>query len=126
MRGKRKRNPNRNMKPYNLDSRFEDFAASIVVIFMQPPKSFAADYLAKQLIRSACSSALNFGEFEGAGSDRDRANKLRITLKELRESIRNMNIQVKAGLIEANAVTLLRKENDELIRIVVTLLKKYK
>ncbi len=71
------------MKSYNLDSRFEDFAASVVVIFKETPKSFAADYLAKQLIRYACSSALNFGEFEGAGSDKDKANKLRITLKEL-------------------------------------------
>lgn len=113
------------MKSYNLDSRFEDFAASIVVIFIKPPKSFAADYLAKQLIRSACSSALNFGEFEGAGSDKDRANKLRITLKELRESIRNMNIQIKAGLIEINEVSAVRNENEELIRIVVSLLKKY-
>lgn len=79
----------------------------------------------KQLIRFACSSALNFGEFEGAGSDKDRANKLRITLKELRESFRNLNIQVKANLIEANNVVAIKNENDELIRIVVTLLKKY-
>ncbi len=113
------------MKSYNLDSRFEDFAASVVVIFMLPPKSFAADYLAKQLIRSACSSALNFGEFEGAGSDRDRANKLRITLKELRESLRNINIQIKANLIDFNNIATIRTENEELIRIVVSLLKKY-
>jgi four helix bundle protein len=113
------------MKNYNLDSRFEDFAASVVVLFMSPPKSFAEDYLAKQLIRSACSSALNFGEFEGAGSDKDRANKLRITLKELRESIRNINIQIKAKLIYAHNISAVRTENDELIRIVVTLLKKY-
>lgn len=113
------------MKNYNLDSRFEDFAASVVVVFKSPPKSFAADYLTKQLIRSACSSALNFGEFEGAGSDRDRANKLRITLKELRESLRNINIQIKANLIESESIGAIKKENDELIRIVVSLLKKY-
>lgn len=113
------------MKSYNLDNRFEDFAASIVVIFKMPPKSFAADYLAKQLIRSACSSALNFGEFEGAGSDKDRANKLRITLKELRESLRNINIQVKANLIDSSNIAAIRNENDELIRIVVSLLKNY-
>lgn len=100
------------MKSYNLDNRFEDFAASIVVIFKMPPKSFAADYLAKQLIRSAC-------------SDKDRANKLRITLKELRESLRNINIQVKANLIDSNSIAAIRNENDELIRIVVSLLKKY-
>ncbi len=113
------------MKSYNLDNRFEDFAASIVVIFTMPPKSFAADYLTKQLIRSSCSSALNFGEFEGAGSDKDRANKLRITLKELRESLRNINIQIKANLIDSNNSAAIRNENEELIRIVVSLLKKY-
>lgn len=73
------------MNKYNLDSRFEDFAASIILAFKVQPNSFAADYMVKQLIRSACSSALNFGEFEGARSDRDKANKLRICLKELRE-----------------------------------------
>lgn len=113
------------MKSYNLDSRFENFAASVIVIFIKPPTSFAADYLAKQLIRSACSSALNFGEFEGAGSDKNRANKLRKTLKELRESHRNINIQIKASLIEAEDVLSVRIEDDELIRIIVSLLKKY-
>lgn len=113
------------MKNYNLDSRFEDFAASVIVLFRNPTKSFAEDYLTKQLIRSACSTALNFGEFEGAGSDKDRANKLRITLKELRESIRNINIQIKAKLIDTNNISAIRTENDELIRIVVSLLKKY-
>jgi len=113
------------MKNYNLDSRFEDFAASVVIIYKSLPQSFVADYLTKQLIRSACSSALNFGEFEGAGSDKDRANKLRITLKELRESLRNINIQIKANLIESENIDAIRKENDELIRIVASLLKKY-
>lgn len=49
------------MREYNLDSRFEDFAASVIVMFSEQPTSYAADYLTKQLIRSACSAALNFG-----------------------------------------------------------------
>ena len=114
------------MKKYDLDGRFEDFAASIIILFDRPPTPFSADYLAKQLIRSACSSALNFGEFAGAGSDKDRANKLRLSLKELRESLRNLNIQVKANILKSDEIKLLIKENDELIRIVVTLLKNYK
>ncbi|MDX1463958.1 MAG: four helix bundle protein [Marinirhabdus sp.] len=114
------------MKKYDLDGRFEDFAASVIILFDRPPASFSADYLAKKLIRSACSSALNFGEFAGAGSDKDRANKLRLSLKELRESLRNLNIQVKANILKSDEIKLLIKENDELIRIVVTLLKNYK
>lgn len=113
------------MRKYNLDSRFEDFAASVIIMFPEQPTSFAADYLTKQLIRSACSAALNFGEFEGAGTNKDRVNKLRITLKELRESLRNMNIQIKANLVDSNDIKTVRSENDELIRIVVSLIKKF-
>ena len=113
------------MKKYGLDSRFEDFAASVIIVFQKQPKTFAGDYLAKQLIRSACSSALNFGEFEGARSDKDKANKLRVALKELRESLRNLNIQLKSKILELKEIESIRQENDEFIRILVTLLKKY-
>lgn len=97
---------------FDLSIRLEDFAASVVGVFNSPPKSFAADYLAKQLIRSACSSALNFGEFEGAGTDRDKINKLRICLKEWRESMRNLNIQSKAKLFSDEDLESLKDEND--------------
>ena len=113
------------MSKFNLDSRFENFTASVVVLFDKKPMSYAGDYLAKQLIRSACSAALNFGEFEGAGTNKDRVNKLRISLKELRESLRNLNIQKKSNLLTLDEVQGIVKENDELIRIVVTLIKKY-
>ena len=110
-------------KKYDLDSRLEDYAASVILVYDKSPKTFASDYLAKQLIRSVCSSALNFGEAMGAGSTKDKANKLRICLKELRESLRNLNIQRKAKLYSENELLPLIKENDELIRIIVTLLK---
>ncbi|TXD85393.1 four helix bundle protein [Subsaximicrobium wynnwilliamsii] len=113
------------MKQFDLDDRLEDFAASIIRFYSNNPKTFAADYLAKQLIRSSCSAALNFGEFLGAASDKDKANKLRIVLKELRESIRNINIQTKALIYKKEDLESLNKENDELIRIIVTILKRY-
>ena len=85
-------------KKFDLTERLEDFAASIILLYNKKPMSYAGDYLAKQLIRSSCSSALNYGEVLGAGTDRDKINKLRICLKELRESLRNLNIQSKADL----------------------------
>lgn len=111
------------MKKYDLDSRLEDYAAAIIIMYGKPPQTFASDYLAKQLIRSSCSAALNFGEAMGAGTDRDKTNKLRICLKELRESIRNLNIQTKANLYTEEVMKPLKIENDELIRIIVTLIK---
>lgn len=108
---------------FDLSERLEDFAAHIILIFDKKPNSFAGEYLAKQLIRSACSSALNYGEALGAGTDKDKINKLRICLKELRECLRNLNIQTKARIISENDVKDLRNENDQLIRIIVTRIK---
>ena len=81
---------------FDLSERLEDFAAAIILLYNKKPMSYAGDYLAKQLIRSSCSSALNYGEVLGAGTNKDKINKLRICLKELRESLRNLNIQTKA------------------------------
>ncbi len=87
--------------------------------------SYAGDYLAKQLIRSSCSLALNYREL-GAGTDKDKINKLRISLKELRESQRNLNIQSKAKLFSEESLLKLKDENDQLIRIMVTRIKNIK
>lgn len=110
-------------KKFNLTERLEDFAADIIVLYDKKPLSYAGDYLAKQLIRSSCSSALNYGEVLGAGTDRDKINKLRICLKELRESLRNLNIQTKAKLFSEESLIDLKDENDQLIRIIVTRIK---
>ena len=53
----------------------------------------------------------------------DKINKLRICLKELRESLTNLNIQTKAKLISEESIRELKDENDQLIRIIVTRIK---
>ena len=108
---------------FDLSERLEDFPARVILLYDKKPLSYAGDYLAKQLIRSSCSSALNYGEVLGAGTDRDKINKLRICLKELRESLRNLNIQTKAKLFSEDDLKDLKDENDQLIRIIVTRIK---
>ncbi|WP_040281187.1 four helix bundle protein [Psychroserpens damuponensis] len=108
---------------FDLTERLEDFAAAIIILYDKKPLSYAGDYLAKQLIRSSCSSALNYGEALVAGTSKDKINKLRISLKELRESQRNLNIQSKAQLFSEESLSNLKDENDQLIRIMVTRIK---
>mgnify|MGYP000728266848 CR=1 FL=1 len=110
-------------RKFDLTGRLEDFAASVIILYDKQPLSYAGDYLAKQLIRSSCSSALNYGEVLGAGTNKDKINKLRICLKELRESLRNLNIQTKAKLFSEESLKDLKDENDQLIRIIVTRIK---
>lgn len=58
-------------KRFDLTERLENFAVSIILLYERKPLTYAGDYLAKQLIRSACSAALNYGEVLGAGTDKD-------------------------------------------------------
>lgn len=106
---------------YDLEDRLVSFAVAIILICKDLKSSFAAEHLAKQLIRSATSAALNYGEAQSAQSPRDFSHKMRICLKELRETRVNLKIQKETQLIKNSAgLEDLLKENNELIAIFVS------
>jgi len=112
------------MKPNQLEERLIQFAIDVILLCKKIDKSFASEHLAKQLIRSITSSALNYGEARSGESTRDFLHKMKICLKELRESKINMKIQKGARLItDVNLLDKLIKENDELISIFVASIK---
>ncbi|MDC8003299.1 four helix bundle protein [Aureisphaera galaxeae] len=59
------------MKANNLEDRLIQFAIDVISVCKSLDNSFAAEHLAKQLIRSATSSALNYGEARSGESTRD-------------------------------------------------------
>ena len=112
------------MRPIQLEDRLIQFAVDVILLCKKIDKSFASEHLAKQLIRSTTSSALNYGEARSGESTRDFLHKMKICLKELRESMINMKIQKGARLItDVNLLDKLIKENDELISIFVASIK---
>lgn len=112
------------MKPNQLEERLIQFSIDIILLCKKIDKSFASEHLAKQLIRSATSSALNYGEARSGESTRDFLHKMKICLKELRESLINIRIQKGAGLItDVELLEKLLNENDELISIFVVSIK---
>jgi four helix bundle protein len=112
------------MKPNQLEERLIQFAVNIILVCKKSDKCFASEHLVKQLIRSATSSALNYGEARSGESTKDFFHKMKICLKELRESLVNMKIQKEAGLIaDIDFANKLLKENDELISIFVASIK---
>lgn len=50
------------MKPNQLEERLIQFAIDVILICKKIDNSFALEHLTKQLIRSATSAALNYGE----------------------------------------------------------------
>ncbi|PQJ32110.1 four helix bundle protein [Nonlabens arenilitoris] len=111
-------------KPYDLEDRLISFAADVIVVFDKPAKTYASKYYAEQLIRSSGSVSLNFSEFAGAGTEKDKINKLRISLKEIKECNNNLKIQLKAGLSNKDQLTKLQDEAEQIIRILVAIINK--
>ena len=102
----------------DLEDRLLDFAVNIVELIESFPTTRAGNHIAGQLLRCGTSPLSNHGEVEAAESRRDFVHKLRIRLKELRETRRWLRL---AGRLKklGPLVTLLSclNELDELIRI---------
>jgi four helix bundle protein len=105
---------------YDLEDRLLEFAANIVEFTESLPNTRAGNHVAGQLLRCRTSSLSNHGEVEAAESRRDFLHKLRICLKELRETKRWLRLVGRVNKLgsPANFVTCLN-EVEELIRIFV-------
>ncbi|MBL4604351.1 MAG: four helix bundle protein [Flavobacteriaceae bacterium] len=111
-------------KIYNLQEWLVTFSALVISNIDMLKKNFATYHLSKQLIRSVTSSALNYGEAQGAESKKDFIHKMKICLKELRESQVNLQILEKSNLVKSKeAFELIIKENNELVAIFATSIK---
>ena len=107
-------------RKYDLEDRLLEYAAAILRLCDRIPRSVAGAYVAGQLVRSGVSPLYNHGEAESAESSRDFVHKLKICLKELRESFRALRLMRLSGLInDPDAIDPLLAETDELIRIFV-------
>jgi four helix bundle protein len=106
---------------FDLEERLLKFAAAVIDISESLPKTRAGNHVAGQLLRSGTSPYSNHGEAESAESPDDFIHKLKVCLKELRETRRWLRlIALKKWLGGENQ--LLRfglGESDELIRIFV-------
>ncbi len=79
---------------------------------------YAAKHLYAQVVRSATSAALNYGEAQMAETRKDFIHKLGIVVKELKETEVNLDIISESRLYKnENLLNLTTKECKELIAI---------
>jgi four helix bundle protein len=105
---------------YDLEDRLLEFAAKIVELTESLPNTRAGNHIAGQLLRCGTSSLSNHGEVEAAESRRDFLHKLRICLKELRETKRWLRLLGRLNNVRAIAnFNCCLNEVEELIRIFV-------
>ena len=105
---------------YNLEDRLIAFAVMILKFSEMLPKNIVGNHLARQLVKSGTSPALNYGEAQGSESRKDFIHKMKIALKELRETLVCLKIIKQSGIPKSiNLLTQALNENNELISIFV-------
>lgn len=82
--------------------------------------------LAKQLIRSGTSIGANVEEAQSGQSKRDFIHKLEIALKEARETLYWLRLLIASEILPESRLNPLIQENDELIKILATIILKSK
>ena len=107
------------MKAIELESRLINFACRVMEMAEKLPETYGARHLASQIIRSATSPALNYGEVQSAESRDDFIHKMKICQKELRETFVCLKLIEKRGWFAEGKLTALLNESNELISIFV-------
>ena len=103
-------------KDYDLEDRLIEFAVRIIQLAESLPSTRAGRHISGQILRSGTSPAPNYGEAQAAESRSDFIHKMKVCLKELRETKVWLKMIVRANLIRSDILDIM-EENDELISI---------
>lgn len=108
------------MKKFDLEERLINFSVLIIEIVEELPNNKVGNHLAGQLVRSGPSVSLNYGEVQSGESRKDFIHKMKVVLKELRETLICLKIIQRAGLFKKETkMNQAQDENNELISIFV-------
>ena len=103
---------------FDLEERLLEFSARIIRLTENMTRSDAGRHVANQVFRSGTSPYANHGEAEDAESPEDFIHKLKVCLKELRETWRWLRLIRRVPLVKKpNLLDPLIDEADQLIRI---------
>ena len=106
---------------YDLEDRLIDFGVSIIRIAASLPNTRAGNHIAGQIFRSGTSPAPNYGEAQSAESHADFVHKLKVCLKELRETRVWLKMILRAGMAKSrNDAETALDECNQLIAIFVS------
>jgi four helix bundle protein len=105
-------------RKFDLQDRMIDFAVRIIKLAEALPETKAGQHVGFQILKSGTSPAPNYGEAQSAESRADFVHKLKIALKELRETEVWLKVIMRAEMVQpVDRLQPLLKEADELISI---------
>lgn len=104
---------------YDIEDRLIKFSSQVIDIVEALPSSRAGNYIAGQLIRCGLAPALIYGEAQSAESRDDFIHKMKIGVKELKETRICVKLIIKKEMIKPiQRLDEISKENEELIAII--------
>jgi four helix bundle protein len=104
-------------KKYDLEDRLVKFACLCLDVCELLPNTRTGQNLEYQLSKSGTAPALNYGEAQAAESSSDFIHKIKVVLKEIRETRVNLRIIMEKPLISNEKVSAAFKECNELMAI---------
>jgi four helix bundle protein len=107
-------------KKYNLRERLIQFACRVIAVTEALPRTVAGHHFGNQLVRSGTSPALHYGEAQAAESTADFVHKMKVCLKELRETYNCLQIIEQKKWFPNEKMTPVLDENNQLISIFFT------
>ena len=110
-------------REFDLQKRLIAFSVMILKIVEKLPKTVIGIHFARQLVKSGTSPAFHHAEAQSAESRKDFIHKLKIGVKELRETFVNIEILKQAKILDSSEFKETLTENDELISIFVSSIK---
>jgi four helix bundle protein len=114
------RTSNQGGRRFDLEDRLLDFSGRIIELVDALKGTRSANHIGGQLLRSGTSPYLHHGEVESSESRADFIHKLKVCLKELRETWRGLRLIGRADLASnPSEVDSLLNECEQLVRIFV-------
>ncbi len=108
------------MNADDLKKRLKIFALRIIKFSESSPNNTTGKTLGNQIIRSGTSPGANYRSACLGKSDKDFLNKLKMVEEELDETLYWLELIVESGLVKADLLNDLIKENQELFKIIVS------
>ena len=108
---------------FDLEERLINFAVLILDIAEALPETKGSSLLSGQLIRCGTAPALHYVEAQSAESRKDFIHKMKIALKEMRESLICLKIIERKKYLNDQSIVNSLSELNELISIFVKSIK---
>ncbi|MEP4078254.1 four helix bundle protein [Haloferula sp.] len=103
---------------YDIEERLIEYSVRIIRMIESLPDTKAGRHVAGQLLRSGTSPAPNYGEAQSAESRKDFVHKIKVALKEMRETLVWLKVVKRSEWVTpVEKLEPLLKETDELIAI---------